>query len=455
VQLADDVTRARPSLAPAAVPVAAGALVALFVLDRDAGCVAALAAFAVVAYLRRAWWLAACAAAWVVVFLAVLTIPGPYDSWTGRAGLPVLAGYVLCFLAGWALGRWLLARRAPSVVDAVRSRPELAWPAERLLRLYLGGLLAVAVGAALLLYRGDLPPLFAADPDAARAALGQRSTIAVGLLSEAWTLGMAISLLRALTGGRSGRWLYAGATALFTAGAALDASKNSVLVGIIPAVVAALSVRRRADPAPRRLRALANNRVVVLVGLVAIAAAVYLGGQRTLAGTGAFEDQFRARYGGNPIAASIGSLDLSLSSSAETFGRLWAQHDALPPRYGAYSLQFLGHHEQALFGPVDFYAITGQLSQPYYMNTATFVAVPLLDFGPIGAAVMLLLLGIGTGMGERRLEFSAGPAQQLGRAFIVYFAAFGIYELFPALYATWISLAAGLWVLHRLRRAAR
>jgi hypothetical protein len=453
-------------------------LVLLFVFHRGAGCVAALAAFALVAYLRRAWWLAACAAAWVAVFLAVLTIPGPYDSWAGRSGVPVLAGYALCFLVGWALGRWLQGRRTigrhrleaadAQLSTAARVRPTLDWPAERRLLLYLCALLAVAVGAALVEYRGVRPPLLAANPDAARAALGQRSSIAVGLLAEAWTLGMAVSLLRALTGGPTRRWLYATLTVVFAVGAGLGASKNSVLVGIVPAVVAALSVRRRAArpprvegpvdreaPAPRRWRVLSNYRVVALVGLVAVAAAVYFGGQRTLAGTGAFEDQFRARYGGNPIAASVGSLDLSLSSSAETFGRLWAQRDALPPRYGAYSLQFLGHHEQALFGPVNFYAITGQLSAPYYMNTATFVAIPLLDFGPIGAAVMLLLLGIGTGIGERRLEFSAGPAQQLGRAFIVYFAAFGIYELYPALYATWISLAAGLWVLHRLRRAAR
>jgi hypothetical protein len=151
----------------------------------------------------------------------------------------------------------------------------------------------------------------------------------------------------------------------------------------------------------------------------------------------------------------VGSLDLSLSSSAETFGRLWAQRGTLPPRFGAYSLEFLGSAERPLFGPVDLYAITGQLSSPYYMNTATFAAVPLLDWGPIGAAVFLLLLGAGVGLGERRLEFSPGPAQQLGRGLMVYFAAFGIYELYPAMYATWLALVPGLWVLHRLGRAGR
>jgi hypothetical protein len=426
--------------------------------------------FGLAAYLRRAWWLAACAAAWTLVLLAVLTIPGPYDSSAGRSALPVLTGYALCFLVAWAVGRRAQGRRkggrhggdavpadpaAPATEASTAERPQLSWPAERRLRLFLGALLAVAVATAAIQYRGLRPPLFAADPDAARAALALRASILLGLLSEAWTLGMAVSLLRTLTGDRAGRWWYAALTVVFTVGAALDASKNSVLVGIIPGVIAALSVRHGGlARISGRLRAVANLRVIVLIGLVAVGAAVYLGGQRTMAGTGAFEDQFRARYGGNPVAASVGSLDLSLSSSAETFGRLWAQHDAVPRKYGGYSLEFLGHRERSLFG-IDLYAMTGQLSAPYYMNTATFVAIPLLDFGPVGAAVMLLVLGVAVGVGERRLEFATGPAQQLGRAFVVYFAAFGIYELYPALYATWISLAAGLWVLRRLGRAAR
>lgn len=466
MEVASEAAPQRPSLAPAGWAVAAGLLAALFVLDRGAGCVAAMAAFALAAYLRRAWWLAACAVAWALVLLAVLTVPGPYDSWAGRAGLPVLTGYALCFLVGWASGRWAQGRRrearhrrdgaaAAPDANAVRPRPQLSWPGERRLRVFLGALLAVAVVTAAIQYRGVRPPLFAANPDAARAALALRASILLGLLSEAWTLGMAVSLLRTLTGGRVGRWWYAALTVVFAGGAALDASKNSVLVGIIPGVIAALSVRHdRPGRIPGRLRAMANRRVIVLVGLVAVGAAVYLGGQRTMAGTGAFEDQFRARYGGNPVAASVGSLDLSLSSSAETFGRLWAQRDAVPRGYGGYSLEFLGHREQSLFG-IDLYALTGQLSAPYYMNTATFAAIPLLDFGPVGAAVMLFVLGCAVGVGERRLEFSTGAAQQLGRAFVVYFAAFGIYELYPALYATWISLAAGLWVLYRLGRAPR
>jgi hypothetical protein len=445
--------RERPSLRPAWPAVVLGALVLLFMLNVEAGSVVTLGAFALHQARRRAWWLAACAAAWIVVFLAVLFIPGPYDSWAGRAAIPVLTGYALCCLTGWALGRRIagrrISRRRPA--PAGTGRPELTWPTERRLRAYLAALLFIAVVASVIRYRGTRPPLFAADPDAARAALGARATVLVGLLSEAWTLGMVVSVLRALTGGRTGRWLYAGSACLFVCGAALGASKNSVLVGVVPAVIAALSVRH----GRRRGWFSMRTRVVVLVGLVAVGAAVYLGGQRTLAGTGAFEDQFRARYGGNPVAASVGSLDLSLSSSAETFGHLWAQRDDLRPRYGAYSLEFLGSGEHAVYGTVDLYAITGQLSSPYYMNTATFVAVPLLDWGPAGAAVFLLLVGVCVGIGERRLEFSPGPAQQLGRGLIVYFAAFGIYELYPAMYATWLALVPGLWVLHRLGRVDR
>lgn len=451
----------RPAYRLGAAVTVTGALLIVFALDRAAGALGALGAVAVFAYLARMRWLAASAAIWACVVLAVFAFAGPYDSWAGRAAVPVLAGYALCFLGGWAAGRRVLARVRP---PARRSLPVLRWPTERRLRVYLLALLAVGLGAAYLRFHGAELPLFAANPDVARAELAKHADIVEGLLSEAWTLGMAVSLLRALTGDRRGRWLYAVATAVFMFGAALGASKNSVLVGLIPAVIAALSVRRgrgapeEAATAGSRAAGFRLSRrtaVILGIGAVAVGAAVFLGGQRTLAGTGVFEDEFRARYGDNALAASVASLDLSLSSSAETFGRLWEQRESQPLRWGAYSLKFLGSRAEPIVGRTDLYGLTSQLSMPYYMNTATFAAIPLLDFGPIGAAVFLLLLGLAVGIGDLMLEFASGPAQQLGRGFIVYFAFFGIYELFPAIYPTWLSIVPGLWVLHRLSRAPR
>jgi hypothetical protein len=458
--LASDESLDIRSRAPAAVPALAGACLLLFAWDARAGAVAAFAAVAMLAYRARMLWLAACAAAWVAVFLAVLFFPGPYDSWAGPAVVPVVAGYVGCYLSGWAVGRWLAARqRARSKRREATGRPTLAWPSETRLRVYLLVVLAVAVLAAVLRFRGTVPPLFASNPDAARQVLRERSSIVVGLLSEAWTLGMAISLLRALTGGRRYRRGYLVLAAIFTFGAALGASKNSVLVGIAPALVAALSVRREQPPhrthsVRRQARIFTKTRVVVMIGLVVLGAAIFLGGQRTLAGSGTFENAFRASYG-NPVTASLGSLDLALSSSTETFGRLWAQRDDIPAGHGAYSLMFMGSHADLLFAHrVDLYATTAQLSQPYYMNTATFVAIPLLDYGVPGAAVFLLLLGLCTGLGERWLEFSAGPAQQIGRGFVIYLAIFGVYELYPAIYPTWLALVPGLLCLHLMGRRA-
>jgi hypothetical protein len=431
----------RPSAEQAGVVLVLGSVVLLFTLDHAYGSVAALAAAAWYAWRARMVWLCVCALTWALVFLAVLVLPGPYDSWAGRAAVPVLAGYALCFLGAWALGRRVVAAWGPA------QRPELRWPNEFRLRIYLLALLALGILAAVLRFRGAVPPLFAADPDAARAAVARHANIVEGLLSEAWTLGMAVSLLRLVSGARHGRWLYPGAALVFTFGAALGASKNSVLVGVVPAVVAALSVRR---PESRRR---IQTWILVGAGLAAVAGAVALGGQRTLAGNGVFEDEFRARYGDNVVTTSVASLDLSLSSSAETFGRLWAQRDSFPPRWGAYTMRFLGSPGAQVVGRTDLYGITGQLSMPYYMNTATFVAIPLLDWGPLGAAVFLVLLGLAVGVGERSLEGSSGPAQQLGRAFIVYFAAFGIYELYPAIYPTWLAIVPGLWLLYRLSRA--
>jgi hypothetical protein len=331
-------------------------------------------------------------------------------------------------------------------------RPLLTWPSERRLQLYFGAVLVVALASALLRFRGTLPPVFASNPDAAREALSHRDNIYTGVLGQAWTVGLAVALLRTVAGDARHRWLYAALSVVFAGGAALGASKNAVLVGIVPALIAAMSTRRP----PARKRPVVRPMVVAaLIGGFAVLLAAFLGGQRTLAGTGLFEDEFRARYGNNPAAASVASLDLSLSSSTETFGRLWQQRDAVPRGHGAYSLKFAGHPGEALVGHTDMYLITSQLSMPYFMNTATFVAIPLLDFGPAGAAIYLILLGLLVGVVDRRLERSTGPAQHLARAFVVYYAAFGIYELYAALQPFWLGLAPGLFVLYLTGRSAR
>jgi hypothetical protein len=435
---------------PAALPIAAAAFLVLFTQDTGVAATFALAVGAVAAARARMWALAACAAAWVAVFLAVRVMDGPYDSWAGRAVVPVLAGYVAAFLVAWAVGRRFAAEPlGRRLAQRAGDRPVLTWPPGRRVWPYLLVLFVVGVVAAVLRFRGIVPPLFDDNPDAARQVLRERSSLAIGLASEAWTLGMSISLLRALTATRWRLAAYLAAAFVFTFGAALGASKNSVLVGLVPPVIAALSTRR---PRPFAVK-LPKKPVIVVLGLAMLAAVVFLGGQRTLAGSGAFETEFRSRYGDSVLASSAGSLDLSLSSSTETFGRLWAQRDNTPPEYGAYSLLFLGSRIEPLVGKVDLYGTTSQLSQPYYMNTATFVAIPLLDYGPIGAALFLAVLGLAVGFAERRFEFSPSPAVQLARGFIVYFALFGVYELYPFIYPTWLSLIPGLWLLHRMGRS--
>lgn len=442
-------TAAERRLWSVGIPLVLGALLLLATQDAGISVTVGLAVGALVAARVRMWALAACAVIWTAALLAIRVLPGPYDSWAGRAVLPVLAGYVTVFLVTWAVGRRMIDRAADAVTQP---RPELSWPSERRLLTYLLVLLGVAVVTAAIRFRGVVPPLLADNPDAARQVLRQHSNLVIGLLSEAWTLGMGVSLLRALSGQRPGALIYYVLTAVFTVGAALGASKNSVLVGVAPALIAALSVRR---PQRRASKLLPKTSVVLVLGAVALGAVVFLGGQRTMAGTGAFETEFRARYGNNALTSSAGSLDLSLSSSTETFGRLWSQREHLEPAYGAYSLTFLGSRVEPLVGKVDLYGLTSQLSQPYLMNTATFVAIPLLDYGPIGTVFFLAALGLVVGATERWFEFSASPAEQLARAFIVYFALFGIYELYPLIYPTWLSLVPGLWVLRRLGRTTK
>ncbi|MGW2623223.1 O-antigen polymerase [Micromonospora taraxaci] len=481
--------------------IAVVAVAAVFLWDVEFGVAAAFLAMAALLF-RHHMWLAVCTAAWGFVFLAVLTIPGPYDSPAGPAAVPVLGFYAACFLGAWYLGRRLAAARSRSekstptpdavastptpdavastptaatvestptadtfVMPAVTTRPaagrtgleseraELRWPAESRLRVFVLFLLLLAVIGAALKFRGDVPPLFADNPDAAREAVRLRSNLITGLFSEFWGIGLAVSLLRALTGKAEGRWAYVVFVVIFAFGAALGASKNSVLLGIVPPLVAALSVRRSATISPKnRLRV---SLVVLVIGAVAVGAAVFLGGQRTLAGTGQFEDQFRAQYGASPLYASVGSLDLSLSSSVETFGRLWEVREQHPPTWGRYTITFTGSVGERLFGPADLYAITAGLSKPFYMNTATFVAIPLLDYGPIGAVIFLGLLGLSVGVIDRRLASAWSPAHHLTRAFVIYFATFGVYELYPVVQPFWLALAPGLVALYLLSKPMR
>ncbi|MEV4630452.1 O-antigen polymerase [Micromonospora sp. NPDC049523] len=463
-------------------------VVPIYLFDAGAGVVAAFVAGAIIA-VRTSIWLAVCTAAWALVFTFVLRIPGPYDSPSGPAAIPVLGVFVACFLVAWYVGRRLAdrrraqplaapaeaatwpgttahgsaapeaepAERAPAVAPRRRMfaglpRPELSWPTDRQLAAFLLVLFVMALIGAALKFRGELPPVFAENPDAAREIVRLRSNIFVGVFSEAWTLGMAISLLRALSGPRHNRVAFFLLVVVFTFGAALGASKNSVLVGIVPALVAALSTRR---PSAIRKPPLKASLVVLLIGLVALGAAVYLGGQRTLAGTGKFEDQFRSQYGGSAISTSVGSLDLSLSSSTETFGRLWEDRNRHEPAWGRYSLTFTGSIGDRLWGHADLYAITAQQSRPFYMNTATFVAIPLMDYGPIGAAVFLALTGLLVGVVDRRLEGSVNPALQIARAIVIYYATFGVYEYYPLLQPIWLTIVPVLVALYLVSSRTR
>ncbi|MFF0155453.1 O-antigen polymerase [Micromonospora sp. NPDC005203] len=478
-----------PTLYRTLVPWVVAVVIVLAVLlwDTEFGVAAAFLAVAALIF-RAHTWLAICTAAWGFVFLAVLTIPGPYDSSAGRAAVPILGIYAAWFLAAWYFGRRLAAnKRRPEqstatedtvvmpavrtesavtvVMPAVTTRPpmdragvesaraELRWPAESRLRPFVLFLLLLALIGAAMKFRGEVPPLFADNPDAAREAVRLRSNLLTGLFSEFWGIGLAISLLRALTGKAEGRWSYVVFVVIFAFGAALGASKNSVLLGIVPPLVAALSVRRSATISRKnRLRV---SLVVLVIGALAMGAAVFLGGQRTLAGTGQFEDQFRAQYGASPLYASVGSLDLSLSSSVETFGRLWQVREQHPPTWGRYTLTFTGSLGDRLLGPADIYKITAGLSKPFYMNTATFVAIPLLDYGPIGAVLFLSLLGFCVGVIDRRLTYTSSPAHQLTRAFVIYFATFGVYEFYPVVQPFWLALAPGLVALYLLSKPMR
>lgn len=359
--------------------------------------------------------------------------------WPVRIGVAVFAG------------AWLVIAYGPRQQRYPRSPFRL--PDFGVLR---GSLLPLAIVAVLVdayRYRNTGIPLFAGNVDALRGVLREDSSLIIGLLREAWTLGALIAILVVLIA-RHRRPLDFFWAAFFAVGAFSGGSRNALLIAVVPPLLAGfIYLRARKSPVSSRQRSIRLTAFGAGIAGIGVAAAglMYYAGQRVLNGTGQFERDFQALYAGNPWGAAIGMTNLSLSSPLETWSRLYEfelshVHDMTLNVFAsvAFAVRPFG------FEP-DLYEVTAGLSAPYYMTVATFMGAPLRDFGIVGALVSALVLGVGIGLLDRLLQRRRQVFALLARGFLIYIAIFSVYEFQPFLYLSWLPVILGLYVLSRLR----
>ncbi|WP_422741871.1 O-antigen polymerase [Mycobacterium sp. WMMD1722] len=301
-------------------------------------------------------------------------------------------------------------------------------------------------------YSGGIP-LLSDRVDVVRQYARENSNIVTGFLSEGWTVGMMLTLAPILVGRRRPKLAEMAWLLVFLIGAFAGASRNTLLTAVVPGVLVALHFRGLRQTDQQRAqsqtpgRALNRYGIAAAVG-VAVLALMWFQSRRILNGVGVFERTFQRQYGDQPITATLASLDLSFSGSYETLSRL------LAAGIGGSDTQFtvlqgLGAVPRWLGYQPDLYETTSALSAPYYMNTATYLAAPLVDFGVTGALVASFLLGLFFGAVDRRLSGDASMAGQMIRYYVIYLAVFSVYEFVPFIQPSWIPVVVSLLIIRR------
>jgi hypothetical protein len=434
-----------PAVPSAAVPrvLHCLGLVALFALVRLVPTPAAYGAAALVAgavgvrLLSGPWLL------WALLDLQMLAAVWGESPYRGTADLGTVLPLQLAVLA-LALGWALTGLRGPQREEDPQAR-----------RIETSGLcFRVAVAAAvvaaladLLRYRAGGAPLLSPDVDAARAALGEQSNVLVGLAREGWTVAFLVSMCL-LVAARRKRYVVLAVVSVVAVG--LGASRNGVLSLLVPGL---LVLATGARPDLRRL----SGRQWVLTATAAVlgvGAVGWFAGARILQGSGSFERVFQQRYAGEPLRVTWAAIQLSLSAPVET----WARLDSVLGTLGAPG-PFVLQSVRSLLEPFgrspDLYAVTGSLSQPFFMNTATVYAAPELDLGRVGGALFLLAVGLGLGLVSSWSARQHTPFARALGCYWLYVGVFSGYEFLPFVYLSWVPATVVLVLLHGSEVRAR
>lgn len=401
-------------------------------------------AVALVLAVRWDAWYFALLGLYAACMVAVHLMPGPYDSYSSEDTLIVLkAGITIITIT------WLAVRSLPAK-DSTQSAQPIIFIPERILRPVRWLCLLAGLTANVSRYSGGVP-LFSGQVDVVRQLAREQSNIVTGFLSEGWTLGVMLVIASVLVARRRPRpselaWLI-----VFLLGAFAGASRNSLLTAVIPGVLVGLHFRNSARGGiQERTRQEANprlNRLGITMGVgVLFFGLMWFQSQRIMHGVGQFERAFQQQFAGSDVKATLASLDLSLSGSFETLSRLVAAGTG-GSKTDFTVLQGLGAVPRWLGYHPDLYQVTSALSAPYYMNTATYLAAPIVDFGIVGGLAASFLLGLLFGGVDRRLERDRTIPGQLIRYYIVYMAIFSVYEFVPFIQPNWVPVIVSLILL--------
>lgn len=409
----------------------------------------------VLLFLAAIWdaWYLALTGLFAAGMAAVGLIVNPYDESASESTLWLLKLAITLSCLAWALVTTFAGAKAREV------KVRILWPSRRLLTWARAVLVGAAAVADLFRYQSGIP-LFSSTIDVSREELRQTGNIVTGLLHEGWTVALMLTVAvfiahRGFKAPTEYIWLI-----VCVLGAFGGASRNALLIAVVPAVLFAIALY---NPHTTLTSGRKPTHRVWRIGVFASGAAALIAGgllmlfsaTRVLKGTGGYERAFQALYDGNPFGAMLGSLDLTLSSSFETFARLY---NASPEGFGPLqltTLQFLGSVVRAFGFHPDLYVITSGLSAPYYMNTATYLAAPLVDFGWPGAVVFAVLFGVGAGAIDVLLRRKSDVSLQLVRYYFIYIFLFAVYEFTPFISPSWVAVLASLLLLAFLARRER
>lgn len=405
---------------------------------------AACCAAALVLAVRWDAWYLGLVGLYSACMVAVHVMPGPYDAYASENTLMVLKAGVFIIAITWLAVRSWPTNKPSSAEKLVIPIPAASLQIARWLCL-LSGLIANISR-----YSQGVP-LFSDQVDIVRQLAREQSNIITGLLSEGWTLGVMLTTASLLIARRRPSLLEISWLLIFALGAFAGASRNTLLTAVVPGVLVGLHFRsfpRLRQPPVVQQR---SRRGLVRLGLAGAVAGLFGGlmwfqSQRILNGVGRFERAFQQQFAGDSIRATLASLDLSLSGSFETLSRLVVAGTG-GSRTEFTILQGMGAVPRWLGYDPNLYQITSALSEPYYMNTATYLAAPIVDFGLTGGVVASFVLGFIFGAVDRWLIRDRTVAGQLIRYYVIYVAVFSVYEFTPFIQPNWVPVIGVLLLI--------
>jgi hypothetical protein len=306
-------------------------------------------------------------------------------------------------------------------------------------------LLLGAVGTYLKATRGDGLPLLAEVIDKARSAGRVHVPAYITILTDCLIVSGWLSALRLAIKRRTkhpGQLLELGMILLALIGVGFNASRNTLLLALfVPLAFAYLT---------GAFRHLTTRAVVAIVALAGVILAVSSGLffiRTSQHRQSAFESYFYPSVvqATSPPLRPLLPLYVGLATPLETLNRVTKDSSQTSVNLGIFSIPGIPLGLTPFGRRGDFYALTGDLSRPYYFNVATYEGPLYADGGTVLVFFMSLMLGLGFGVLRIVLLRRATVASLALAAYLTYTAAFLFYENALAFYTA--SVAWDLVVL--------